>query len=96
MKYQHANIKANPNIASCVKLCKIRIRKLALRYGQMIQLKQYSQPGEERKVSINKPLCKPTTTQQKRTVKQEKQCVHIFNVRSHVLKKMAHQSLLEM
>ena len=87
MKYQHANIKANPNIVSCVKPCKIRIQKLALRYGQTVQLKQYSQPGEECKLSIKKPLHKPTKTQQKCMVKQEKCHVHVFNVQRHVLKK---------
>ena len=87
MKYQHVKIKANPNIVSRVKPCKIRIRKLALRYGQTVQLKQYSQPGEEHKLSIKKPLRKPTKTQQKYTVKQEKRHVHVFNVRRHVLKK---------
>ena len=87
MKYQHANIKANPNIVSCVKLCKIRIQKLALRYDQTVQLKQHSQPGDECKLSIKKSLCKPTKAQQKCTVKQEKCRVQIFNVRRHVLKK---------
>ena len=69
MKYQCANIEVNPNIVSCVKPCKIRIQKLALRYGKTVQLKQYSQPGEKHKLSIKKPLHKLTKNQQKCMVK---------------------------
>ena len=42
MKYQRTNIKAKPNIISCVKPCKVKIRNLSLRYDQTVQLKQFS------------------------------------------------------
>ena len=85
MKYQHTNIKTKPNIMSCVKPCKIL--NLSLRYDQTVQLKQFSQPDQERKLVIKKPLQKFAQTQQKCTVKQVKRRVHVFNVQRHVLKK---------
>ena len=63
MKYQHTNIKAKPNIISCVKPCKVKIRNLSLRYDQTVQLKQFSQPDQERKLVIKKPLWKFAQTQ---------------------------------
>ena len=87
MKYQHTNIKAKPNITSCVKPCKVKIRNLSLRYDQTVQLKQFSQPDQERKLVLKKPLQKFAQTQRKRTVKQVKRRVHVFNVQRHVLKK---------
>ena len=87
MKYQRTNIKAKPNITSCVKPCKVKIQNLSLRYDQTVQLKQFSQPDQERKLVLKKPLRKFAQTQQKCTVKQVKHHVHVFNVQRHVLKK---------
>ena len=55
MKYQCANIHADPQSASSVKPCKIILQKLALRYGQTVLLKQHSQHSDERKLLTNKP-----------------------------------------
>ena len=87
MKYQCTNIKAKPNITSCVKPCKVKIWNLSLRYDQTVQLKQFSQPDQEHKLVLKKPLQKFAQTQQKHTVKQVKHHVHVFNVQRHVLKK---------
>ena len=87
MKYQRANIEANPQLVSCIKPCKIRIWKLDLRYGQTVLLKQHSEHNDERKLLTKKPVCKATKVLQKCTVKQKKCRVHVFNVRRHILKK---------
>ena len=87
MKYQHVNIHANPQSGSSVKLCKIIIRKLALRYGQTVLLKQHSQHSDECKPLTKKPPHKLTKVLPKHTVKQVKPRVHIFSVRKHILKK---------
>ena len=60
MKYQHANIHANTQSVSSVKPCKIIIRKLALRYGQTVLLKQHSKHSDECRLITKKPPCKPT------------------------------------
>ena len=86
MKYQCANIHANPLSVSCVKLCKIIIWKLALRYRQTVLLKQHSQHSDERKLLTKKPPHKPTKVLPKCTVKQMKPRVHIFSVRRHIPK----------
>ena len=87
MKYQHANIHADPQSASSVKLCKIILWKLALRYGQTVLLKQHSQHSDEHKLLTKKPPHKPTKILPKCTVKQAKPHVHIFSVTKHVLRK---------
>ena len=87
MKYQHANIHADPQSASSVKPCKIILQKLALRYGQTVLLKEHSQHSEERKLLTKKPPHKPTNILPKPMVKQAKPRIHIFSVRKHILKK---------
>ena len=84
MKYQHANIHANLQSVSSVKPCKIIIRKLALRYGQTVLLKQHS---DECKLLTMKPPHKPTKVLPKCMVKQAKPYVLIFTMRKHILKK---------
>ena len=95
MKYQHANIHANQQSVSSIKLCKIIIQKLALRYGQTVQLKQHSQHSDERKLLTKKPPRKPTKVLPKCTVKQVKPRVHIFSVRRHILKKQHTKAYLK-
>ena len=87
MKYQRANIHANPQSVSSVKPCKIITWKHALRYGQTVLLKQHSQHSDERKLLTKKLPHKPTKVLPKCTVKQVKHHVHIFSVRKHILKK---------
>ena len=86
-KYQCTNIKVKSSLTSCVQPCKVKIWKLPLRHDQSVQLKQFSQPDQEEKLVFQKPTQKPAPTQWKCFVKQVKQCVNVFNVQRHILKR---------